>query len=492
MKKFYLNNKTKHWFSVALFIGIISNACAQSSCFELRLSTENASVGDTVRLRLTTRGFTEITGYQFTLDWSPADLQFIRLDLSSSSLTNQLFNSVLASTGKLPTLWSDVNASGVTLPDDAVLFEMDFKVLATDAGFYPVKINPDISPTLYEMTGNNGNLPLAHPIGGVSTGPPSDFAIASFCVTMPPCNASLGRIDVFVVGGTLPYQYQWKGPNGFSSDANILTNLAPGYYNLTVTDAAGAATHAAALLHTTATNIHFGTINTTNAICSQPNGCIDLTVNGGTAPYSYQWSLPGATTEDRCDLLPGYHSVTVTDAAGCYRTGTFHVGNDSLLSIELDSINADCRFDQLGGVALSVNGTPPYSYLWSNGATSPNLQNLSPGQYAVTVSDAAGCDAVGSVMVRDYGTFDWNLYLGRRCPVDTAPNKLIVSSYYLDERAVFPLMVSWSNGSRQLVHSLKEDTNLSQIVGEQADVPIGPYSVTVSDADGCSDRKSVV
>ncbi|HRI61627.1 MAG TPA: cohesin domain-containing protein, partial [Saprospiraceae bacterium] len=386
--------------STTILVGAITVLQSQS-CFELRFSTKNASAGDTVRIALTTRGFTELSSYQFAVEWNPADLQYIQRDLSNSPLDFQLFNAAYSGQGKLLTLWSDVSAMGITLPNDAVLFEIDFKVLATEPGLYPVKINPNGTPiyeAVQESAQSSNRLPFAHVWGGVRLGGSGNLAVSSLCAEQAPCNAPTGVVNTVIEGGTPPYQFLWTGPNGYTSDESSPAGLALGYYELIATDAIGISIQAAVELpFVPFSPIIIDTLSTKNAVCSQPNGCLALKAIGGTAPFLYQWETSGGETGSRCDLTPGYHKITVTDALGCYGAAQFIVGNDSLLSVELDSINADCRFGQLGSVNLSANGTAPYTYNWSNGATTQHLTGLQPGWYTVTVSDAAGCDAVGKV-----------------------------------------------------------------------------------------------
>lgn len=466
------------------------------SCFEMRISTKPANTGDTIRLALTTRGFESITSYQFAVVWDPADLQFIKYDLSGTALDYQLFNPAYGSEGRLLTLWSDPGALGITLTDDAVLFEMEFKVLAATAGFYPVKINPDMAPAfeaIHENDQGSQKLPLAHTAGGARLGGTNDFAVSSLCVAPLPCNAPLGVINTDVSGGTAPYQYIWTGPNGFSSDESSPVNLIAGRYDLTATDATGAQVQAVVELPFAYSSIVVNAINTQNAVCSQPNGCVELSVNGGMAPYAFNWSVPGAAVEDRCDLPPGHHKVTVTDAVGCIQIAQIQVGNDSLLSLELDSINADCRFGQTGGINLYVNGTAPYSYHWSNGETNQNLTGISPGWYTVTVSDAAGCNAVSKIEVQDYGTFDWGLSLSPYCPENESfgnPPKITLRGFAMHERAEFPLTLTWNSGTMQRVQSVDEET-VYQSIAQIAGMPAGPYAVTVTDAEGCSEQLSI-
>lgn len=138
--------------------------------------------------------------------------------------------------------------------------------------------------------------------------------------------------------------------------------------------------------------------------CGDTTGEVTASATGGVAPYSFQWD---AGTNNQLDatansLLPGTYAVTVTDADGCSRQGSVSfVGNGALLQVQLvtaNSIGSACN----GSAATIVSGgTPPYTYLWSSGASSSNAFNLCDGNVSVTVTDAANCemtfsDTVGS------------------------------------------------------------------------------------------------
>ena len=127
-----------------------------------------------------------------------------------------------------------------------------------------------------------------------------------------------------------------------------------------------------------------------------------MDVTSGTAPYTYSWTNEGgdvvSTDAAASDLADGVYTVRVTDANGCTNTCLETIANTPAVEITCSAVNGSCG--GLGSASVSVtSGTGPYSYAWSNGATSASIDNLAPGNYSVTVTDANGCSASCSTSV---------------------------------------------------------------------------------------------
>jgi hypothetical protein len=218
--------------------------------------------------------------------------------------------------------------------------------------------------------------------------------------------ASTGRIETTVSGGTPPYTYLWS--NG-SSGAN-LENLPAGTYGVLVTDANGCFVEAEATLSEGEPIEVFGEVN--DAGCAgAANGSVLLNVSGGTAPYTFAWSN-NAANQNLEGVTSGTYTVTVTDGAGCTRVETFVVGQATDLVVITTTDPARCFGAATGSATADVSGgTLDYFYLWSNGATTPTADNLTAGTYTVTVTDAAGCTQTATAVVTQptaiSGTAQW-------------------------------------------------------------------------------------
>ncbi len=226
--------------------------------------------------------------------------------------------------------------------------------------------------------------------------------------TPPTCSGKDdGQMNVVVLaGGNGSYTYQWSN----NSTADLLMNLAGGVtYTVTVTDGQGCTGSASKLLEDP---MPF-TINILiedSKCAGSTDGSANITnIVGGTSPYDYVWDAAAnnQTTAIATDLAAGQYSVVVTDATGCSNTASVQVEEPASLTIEFQKTNNDC-FGYNDGIAQAdvVGGISPYTYLWSNGGTSPKQVELNADSYYLTVTDANGCSHVDSVFISEPAAVD--------------------------------------------------------------------------------------
>ena len=284
-------------------------------------------------------------------------------------------------------------------------------------------------------------------------------------------NANDGSINAVITGGVAPFTLVWSGPDGFTSSAANITDLAAGTYCLTVTDDNGCSTQSCSTLEAPSTLT--AAANTSSAACSGANGSVDLTVSGGSSPFQYQWDN-GAVTEDLSGLAAGVFSVLVTDANGCTTNTTATVNGSNALDVTATSADNSCYGSETGGVDLTVSsGTQPYAFVWSNGADTEDLQNIGAGIYGVTVTDAAGCSFTSSYVIQQPTAIAIDTI------ISTYAEGYNVSSYGANDGSITtavsggnaPYTFDWSNGA-----------TTESISG----VPAGVYTLNVTDASGCS------
>ncbi len=289
--------------------------------------------------------------------------------------------------------------------------------------------------------------------------------LAQFSITTsPPCfGASEGAIDINISGGTYPYQYIWN--NGQTSQD--LVDIPAGTYFGTVTDENNCSLeYSFDISEPNPFNIQ---IYTEDVICYGINsGIIDLTIDGGTPPYTYNWSN-GNTTQDISNLFPGAYSVTITDARGCVADTITEINQTSLpLHSTIDEEQIRCFGEANGQIDLSVfGGTPPYFYEWNNNEISEDINNLIPGVYIVSITDANGCFIIDSTEIYQSA----QPLLGVITTSNVTCNGGEDGNIYLDVMGgTPPNTFQWSN------NSWSED-----LIG----VTAGIYSVTITDANDC-------
>jgi hypothetical protein len=264
-----------------------------------------------------------------------------------------------------------------------------------------------------------------------------------------------------VTGGTAPYTYLWS--NG-ANTPNI-SNLAPGSYSVTVTDANGCTKSGNTVI------IAFPLMNlnvtSTNTSCNgTTNGTATANVTNGVQPLTYSWSN-GGNTAMITNLGPGTYSVTVTDGNGCTATGSASVQLGAGLAINIVAPTYVCTGSTASATANPVGGTAPFTYLWSNGQATQTATGLAAGSYSVTVTDAQGCFGSASVTLQQGGLFTINGTVQQ------------VSCFNGNNGGV---TLNVTGGSTPYIYAWSNGANSANISGLLA----GSYTVTVSDATGCS------
>ncbi|MEX0812401.1 MAG: PKD domain-containing protein [Chitinophagales bacterium] len=273
------------------------------------------------------------------------------------------------------------------------------------------------------------------------------------------CGNSDGSITVNVSGGTSPYDFDWS--NGDTSAT--ISNLASGNYELTITDAQSCSEIYSYSINNVGGPSVQASIDSISCNGSA-DGNISLSVSGGTAPYSFDWST-NATDSFINNLSAGTYSVTVSDQNNCNTIRTYLLNNPDPIQLNEQITNSACDTAD-GAINLVVqNGTAPYQASWSNGANGLSVNNLPAGNYTVTVTDANTCEQTASYSVATLSGPSVQLTL-----VDVDCNSAASGAASLNPSGSGPFQYLWSNGNTDSINS-----NLSE----------GVYSFTVTDANGC-------
>jgi gliding motility-associated-like protein len=212
-----------------------------------------------------------------------------------------------------------------------------------------------------------------------------------------PCSGgNTGSVTVAGGGGTAPYTY--KLDNGAYQAGATFNTLAAGDYTVTVRDAVGCTRDVAVNIAQATNTVAAALTSKTDVPCSGGNtGSITVAGSGGITPYSYKIGTgayqPSGTFNG---LAAGSYTVTVRDAAGCTNDLAIVIGQaaNSVTAAVTAQTDVPCSGGNTGSVTvIGGGGTAPYTYKIGNGnyQVSPVFNNLSAGDFIVTVKDAVGC-----------------------------------------------------------------------------------------------------
>lgn len=262
------------------------------------------------------------------------------------------------------------------------------------------------------------------------------------------------------------YDYAWS--NGENTQ-NIF-DLAPGNYTVTVT--AGLCEQQFDFVVPDAPVLPTFTIASNSAVCDEANGSATITMTGGQGPYTFEWSN-GANTQNIQNVSPGNYSVTVTGANECEAVGNVTIGNSQINITATATItpNTSC-LDGNGAINLNVTPASGLTFEWSNGAVTQNINNLSAGSYSVTISAGGSCE----------NTFTYNV-------TDAIVTPLI-------NLTATSATCGQSNGSVNLTMNTGTppytyDWSSGDSAEDLMNIEAGTYSVTVTDALGCTSSATI-
>ena len=369
------------------------------------------------------------------------------------------------STGKI-----FVTVSGGTQPYDYVWKDNFGNVYDRDVGnVFNTGNLSNIPAGIYDLTVTDANNCVT--TFNIELTQPDDLLIDIFKTDLNCYDGNDGTITVTPSGGVAPYSYTWSD----LGNGNIRTGLAAGSYSVTITDS----NNCVEIREIEIQNAELFDINPVVIPVScfgADDGSIELNFVGGVSPVLITWSDDPSAGQNRYNLSPGIYSVLIEDASGCKIDQSFTIIEPQELSIAgvvTDAI--DCDNPASGSIDLQISGgNPPYTFQWSNGATSEDLTNLIANNYLVIVTDSKGCIAQKEFTINRQEDLEINLEtsLYAICETREVYQKNIVSV----SGGVAPYIIEWSNGIVTGNNNEIMDTKIE-----------GSYQVTVTDALGCSE-----
>lgn len=289
------------------------------------------------------------------------------------------------------------------------------------------------------------------------------------------CSGTNGSITAFVSGGSPPYTFTWTPT---AQTTSVLTNVGAGSYTLTIRDAAGCTqTLVATLSDPTGPTV---TVTSSSVTCNAScNGSATVSVVG-TAPININWAPPISSTNSVvAGLCQGTFAVNVSDATNCLISQTITITQPPTFSLNPVVTNPKCGATCDGTIATSpAGGTPPYSYTWSPGAvTSPTLSNVCGGNYTANVVDGSNCSYTQTFVLTQPSAVTVS-FTKRDALCNGACTGTVTA---IPSGGTAPYTFSWTPVGAFPGSVLNNLINLCANV----------YSVTVTDANGCTATATV-
>lgn len=357
-------------------------------------------------------------------------------------------------------------------------------------GIEPYMYTWNHDPYLYDSTAQNltaGNYSVTitdsqgdSAIGSIELSQPSPLTINADVKNVPchPLNASgenYGEINLTPTGGSGSLTFLWStlSGSGVNVSAEDQLNLTMGQYSVIVTDHYGCEASDTFIITQPGLMMFGNSIVTDEIVPPGNNGTINLTVDGGTLSFTYDWDGPlgyNAISEDISGLIGGNYNIYIDDSNDCSADTTFVVANENMLIAFISAkTDVDCNGNATGSATVDVTGGSDVSYIWSNGANTATINNLIAGNYFVTVTDNVDSDeAYASVYIAEPSAALTASFIRThvKCYGD---NTGIIDLSVLG--GTVPYSFHWSN------NGTNEDL---------VNVPAGDYAVTVTDANNCN------
>lgn len=318
--------------------------------------------------------------------------------------------------------------------------------------------------------------------------------VGGVIVTQPTCFASDGQVKVTITGGTAPFYFSGSPTGEVATTLNntyTFTNVPAGLFQFMVTDA-GLCKFTSNVTLQTPRSFNIVSITTTNSNCNDFGGKIDVILNGGTPPYTYELTDSSGNTQTNSTSAPsitfnnltsGTYTLSISDNGLCVYTNTYVINNTPLFDLEISTTGTTCGQNN-GAIRLEVSGTSgPFLYELTGepqitgSFSSYTFTGLSYGTYLGSVTELLTpnrCTVSQNVTIPQSSTVGIQLV-----PINTTIGN--DGEIYAFVTAGTPTFTyNWSANV--------DGQTTSHVTGLTA----GTYSVTVTDSSGCTATTSTI
>jgi gliding motility-associated-like protein len=305
----------------------------------------------------------------------------------------------------------------------------------------------------------------------------ADVLSASATATPVSCfGGNNGAVSLAFNNVAYPLSYLWT--NGATTPT--LSNVSANSYQAQIIDANGCQLLTGGIVIQPAYPLQ-ANVQATNVSCFSgvSNGAINATVSGGTSPYTYSWNN-GALTEDLANIGTGNYTITVTDANNCTASNSATITAPSDLVQSASIINVPC----VGGTSGAINvtttgGVSPYSYSWSNGQSTEDIQGLSAGSYTLTITDTNNCTDIQTHVVTEPNT-----------SINLSSNVTNVACYG-GTTGLIDITTTGGTPGYTFQWSATNGIVIPQTTEDISNLSAGNYTLTATDANGCPSSLNV-
>ncbi|MBL7796305.1 MAG: T9SS type A sorting domain-containing protein [Saprospiraceae bacterium] len=304
--------------------------------------------------------------------------------------------------------------------------------------------------------------------------PKHDSLLVDILVHQPCYGTADGSLSAVVTGGNGGLlAFQWS--NQVFSTEN--TNLGPGTYTLTVTEATGCSYTAEAELVSPDSLVYEVLLQTPDCFGDTDGALFAEVLFGGVPPFDFVWSNQVLSAEN-VNLGAGTYTLTITESSGCTSVAEVELTQPDSLIFELLAVEPTCFGDTDGSleVALQSGGTGPFALVWSNEVYSAENPNLGAGTYTLTITDAKGCTQVVETILESPDS----LYLILENLQHPEPGASNGSIHVTPAGGTPPIMYSWYLNTTTFVAATED------LEG----VPAGTYILYAMDSHSCWDSLS--
>jgi gliding motility-associated-like protein len=281
-----------------------------------------------------------------------------------------------------------------------------------------------------------------------------------------------GNIILDVTGGIPPYSFKWNNHQTVQNRTNLLA----GTYTVWITDATGTV-HTENIVIQPPFPLILNPLEKKDASCgSSSDGYAKIGVKIGRGePYKISWSHGLKDKWEASNLKPGAYTVVVTDIYNCDVSISFEIKSPiEGISASASIADKSCSGTNDGNIILNVTGgVSPYTYKWSNGATTKDISNLNAGTYEVQILDSKGCSFQGIYTVKEPVGMSLSFSATEPTCTGSETGKLEVKV----TGGKSPYTYLWNTG---------------QTSSTLDNMAAGTYKVTVTDAVGCKSEKEIV